>query len=310
MARAIVYSERDEVAAELAAAARTLGFTPVAACVLVAHSNSGKLGPVAADEVHRFHLPAGVSPTLEIAMCALVELARAGEQSLVLLGSTRRGKELAGRLAQRIEAGCITDALAVRIEDGALVADRYALGGSTVATERILTESKVIAIMPGAFAAESSAARQATTVDHGLLSGSARTRMVEQRQKVLEGANIESASILVGVGKGFRKREDLALAEDLARRLHGEVGCTRAVASEFGWLSEERLIGLSGKKCRPKLYLALGVSGQVQHAVGIAGARVIAAVNSDKEAPIFRLCDYGIVGDLYRVVPELARQLG
>ena len=97
------------------------------------------------------------------------------------------------------------------------------------------------------------------------------------------------------------------MVEALARAIRAEVGCTRTLAADYGWLSEERLIGLSGKKCKPRLYLALGVSGQIQHTVGIAGARVIVAVNTDKEAPIFKLADYGIVGDLYRVVPELIR---
>jgi electron transfer flavoprotein alpha subunit len=312
MSRAVVYCERDEVALELVGAARSLGCAPVAICVLAGHDDTGSLtrSATATDEVHRFRLPEGETPTAETAAGALAEMASAGEAAIILLGSTRRGKEMAGRLAQRLGAGCITDALTLRLEDSSLVADRYALGGSTVASERILTEAKVVAVMPGAFPGEPREGGQPAVVEHGTLRQQARVRVVERRVKAVEGASIESATVLVGAGKGFRKREDLSLALELARRLHGEVGCTRAIASELAWLSEERLIGLSGKRCRPRLYLALGVSGQVQHTVGIAGARIIVAVNLDKEAPIFRMSDYGIVGDLYRIVPELVRQLG
>jgi electron transfer flavoprotein alpha subunit len=112
----------------------------------------------------------------------------------------------------------------------------------------------------------------------------------------------------VGVGRGFNAREDLALGDELAGALGGVVGCTKSLA-DFEWLGEDRIIGLSGAKTAPDLYVAVGVSGQIQHTVGVAGAKLIAAVNKDKEAPIFAMADYGLIGDLYEVVPALVERL-
>jgi electron transfer flavoprotein alpha subunit len=112
--------------------------------------------------------------------------------------------------------------------------------------------------------------------------------------------------LIVGVGRGFNAREDLALGDALAAALGGVVGCTKSLA-DFGWLGEDRIIGLSGAKTAPELYL--GVSGQIQHAAGVSAARLIGAVNKVKEAPIFGMADYGPVGDLYEILPALTECL-
>ena len=110
------------------------------------------------------------------------------------------------------------------------------------------------------------------------------------------------------MGRGFGKREDLGVVDGLAAALAAEVGCTKSIA-DFEWLPESRIIGLSGAKTKPDFYLALGISGQIQHTVGISQSKLIAAVNTDKDAPIFQLADYGIVGDLYQVIPALVEKL-
>ena len=99
------------------------------------------------------------------------------------------------------------------------------------------------------------------------------------------------------------------MIEELARVLQAEIGCTRTLAYDYHWLPEEKLVGLSGKKCKPRLYLGIGLSGQIQHTVGVSGAKTIVAINTDKNAPIFQMADYGIVGDLYQVVPRLIAHL-
>lgn len=136
-----------------------------------------------------------------------------------------------------------------------------------------------------------------------------RTKIIERQKKSLGQANIEDAERIVGVGRGIVKKEDLALIAELARHIRAEIGCTRPLAADFGWLTEDRIIGLSGKKSKPKFYLALGVSGQIQHTVGIRDAKVIAAIDKNKDAPIFRMTDYGIVGDLYEYVPLIIKRL-
>lgn len=123
-----------------------------------------------------------------------------------------------------------------------------------------------------------------------------------------ESVDLAAAATILGVGRGFAKREDLDLGRELAAALGAELACTKSLA-DFEWLPEDRIVGLSGAKTKPDLYLSVGISGQVQHTVGISQAKIIAAVNSDKEAPIFQLADYGIVGDLYQVVPALMEKL-
>jgi electron transfer flavoprotein alpha subunit len=311
MPAVLIYSERDALANELLSGADQLGLKP--ACVAV-------LGPDAAARAAGFFAfgasaayvadPAGPADA-DIGGIAsfLTECVRASGASAVLLGSTRRGKELAGRLAQQLGAGCITDAIALRLAGDGLTADRFALGGNTVATERVLTVPQVISVMPRVFEAAPCGGQTGRVVRIAWAGPAQRVAVIERRAKSTDAVNLEAADVIVGVGKGLARREDLAIIESLARALHGEVGCTRTLAADYQWLPEDRLIGLSGKKCKPRLYVAVGISGQIQHTVGIAGARTIVAVNRDKEAPIFKLADYGILGDLYDVAPELTKRL-
>ena len=133
-------------------------------------------------------------------------------------------------------------------------------------------------------------------------------KLVETRPKEGESVDLSAAPRIVGIGRGLGKREDVALGEQLAAALGAELACTKSLA-DFGWLGEDRIVGLSGAKTVPDVYLGVGISGQVQHTVGIAQAKLIAAVNTDKDAPIFALADSGIVGDLYQVVPALVERL-
>jgi len=133
-------------------------------------------------------------------------------------------------------------------------------------------------------------------------------KVVDRRAREGQAVNLDAALRIVGVGRGFGKREDLDVAQALAAALEAELGCTKSIA-DFEWLSEDRIIGLSGAKTKPDVYIALGISGQIQHTVGISQSKLIAAVNKDKEAPIFALADYGIVGDIFQVVPALMEKL-
>lgn len=107
------------------------------------------------------------------------------------------------------------------------------------------------------------------------------------------------------MGRGLGERKDVVLIETLAKALKAEIGCTRSLAYDWQWFSEEREVGLSGKKCKPRLCISIGISGQIQHTVGIRNSKIIVVINKDKNAPIFKIADYGIVGDLYQVVPKL-----
>ena len=206
----------------------------------------------------------------------------------------------------------MTDATSLVVEGGRLVAGRYNLGGATVQREAITTPQQVVAVMPKVFAAgeplDASGAPAPSITPVAAPPDAPAVRVVERRPKEGESVDLSAAPRIVGIGRGLGKREDVSLGEQLAAALGAELACTKSLA-DFGWLPEDRIVGLSGAKTVPDVYLAVGISGQVQHTVGIAQAKLIAVVNTDKEAPIFALADYGIVGDLYKVVPALVERL-
>ncbi len=302
----LVYSEQPQVAFELLSKARELA-GPLSAVVL----GSGKpedFFAYGAQQVYAGDAPqlAGYNP--DVIAEALAQIVNMSGATTILIGSTRRGKELTGRLAQKLACGAITDAIGLSQSDGSLAVQRYAFGGNTIATEVITTERRVIAIMPRTFeATKQPVSGQVVKVD--LKLPEPRVKIVERKQKAAATANIESAETLVVVGKGFSKKEDLVLAQALAGAFKGEVGCTRSLSADLHWLGEERMVGISGKKCKPRLMISTGVSGQIQHTVGILGSKVIVAINKDKAAPIFKIADYGIVGDLYQVLPKLTSRV-
>ncbi|MCG2799830.1 MAG: electron transfer flavoprotein subunit alpha/FixB family protein, partial [Cellulomonas sp.] len=137
----------------------------------------------------------------------------------------------------------------------------------------------------------------------------AAVRVVERNAAVVSGPDLRSARRVVAVGRGLREKDDVALAEQLAAAIDGATACSRPLAEGVGYFPRDRYVGVSGQQVTPDLYLAAGISGQVQHMVGARGARVIVAINTDKDASIFRECDYGVVGDLYELLPALTAAL-
>ena len=238
----------------------------------------------------------------------LHEIAKENGPDVLLIRSTRLGKETAGRVAQKLQAGCITDAIGLTLKGQDLVVDRYALGGNTVSSEIIKSKKKVVSIMPRTFEAQIGPV-QGSAQKMDLKIPPQRVQLVERRKKVGESVNIESAETLICVGKGIVNKEDLAMMKELSSLMRGELGCTRALSSDYHWISEDRMVGISGKRCKPKLNVSIGVSGQIQHTVGIMGSKLIVAINKDREAPIFKIADYGVVGDLYQVVPKLMQRI-
>jgi len=138
----------------------------------------------------------------------------------------------------------------------------------------------------------------------------AASKVVDVKKKECEGVNVEDASSIVACGRGLKNKEDLAMVEELAKLLPGEaVGCSRPLSADLKWLSEDHWVGLSGHKVKPKLYIALGISGQIQHIAGMRDSDIVVAINKDPEALIFKAADYGIVGDMYQVVPKLVKAI-
>ncbi|MBI3913313.1 MAG: electron transfer flavoprotein subunit alpha/FixB family protein [Chloroflexi bacterium] len=311
MTQILVFSEQDSVAFELLSKARELGAASVAVMGASVGAKASDYFAFGGQKVFVGEDARLADFHADMYADALAQIADASGAQTVLIGSTKRGKELAGRVAQRLNCGAVTDAIGLELAAGKppLQAQRYALGGNTVATDVITSARQVIAVMPRTFEA-SRTGGTGETVRIELKLREPRVKIVERKQKAAAVANIESALTLVVVGRGFSKQQDLALANELAKALQAEVGCTRTIAADLHWLGEERMVGISGKKCKPRLMLSIGVSGQIQHTVGILGSKVIVAINKDKAAPIFKIADYGIVGDLYQVVPKLIERIG
>jgi electron transfer flavoprotein alpha subunit len=139
-------------------------------------------------------------------------------------------------------------------------------------------------------------------------TNSTKSRIVA-RKEIMKTVDIASAKRIVSIGRGLQKQEDLELIEGIAKVLDAEIGCSRPLSEDFKWLPVERQVGLTGETVKPDIYLALGISGQVQHQVGMRDAKIVVAINNNKSAPIFQSCDYGIVGDLYEIGPMIKAAL-
>ena len=314
MAEILVFCEKDDVAFELVSKGKefkeALGMNLAAALLgKDAAGKADKYFAYGADKVYVSEDAALADFTAEAYAEALYQIAQKNSAEVLLMGSTKRGKELTPRVAQKLSAGCVTDANDVRVEDGQLVADRYALGGNTVSSGAIKTAQKVIAVMPKTFELGAKEAKQGEVADAALDLKEPRARVVERREKAGETVNLEEAEAVVCIGRGLEKKEDLGTVEELTQAFGAELGCTKSLCTDWEWLSEERLVGLSGKKVSPRLCVSVGISGQIQYTVGIRGARITVAINKDENAPIFAMSDYGIVGDLYEVLPRLTEKL-
>jgi electron transfer flavoprotein alpha subunit len=223
-----------------------------------------------------------------------------------LIGATRLGRQIAAKLAVTLGIGVLSDVKDLKIEKEELTGVREVYAGRFKA--RVASSLPCIALVPqGSSPAEPGSP---PTIAEAPISGlRSRVRYLEVRPKSASSVDLKSAERIVAAGRGFKKKEDLALAEKLAKALGAVLGASRPLSSDLGWLGEEYHIGLTGIYVKPKLYVAVGISGQLQHVAGIKDSKVIVAINSDRQAPIFQVADYGIVGDLYQVLPALISAL-
>ncbi len=239
---------------------------------------------------------------------AVVAAAQAFHPTLILAGPSKRSREALARASAVLDAPAITGVKTlVTGPDGPLVSREF-LSGNAVSEERVsgrpagLALAELLPATPGG-------ATSSEEVELEVALPSYSFERTGLREKPSGGVRLEDAPRIVSVGRGLQKREDLAIIEALARALDAAVGCTRPLAAEAGWLSDDHWVGLTGHRVRPALYVAIGISGAVQHLVGMRESKVVVAINKDPNAPIFAQADYRIVGDLYQVVPALTRRL-
>jgi len=246
---------------------------------------------------------------------ALRQVIEGAKPDLVLLPHTYQVRDFAPKLAASLQKGMIGDCIAFRYEDSQLIFVRQMFQGRTAADVVFAGDAPWVAtFQAGAFRADlvakhASGKAPVKPVAIELKAEQIRTKPLELFREAKQAVDLTQAPILVSVGRGIKAPENIALAEKLAKAIGGELCASRPICDE-GWLPMDRQIGSSGQTVAPKLYLALGISGAIQHVVGMKGSRTIAAINKDQNAPIFEVADYGIVGDLFEIVPALIEELG
>lgn len=238
------------------------------------------------------------------------------EQSptLFIIGSTKPGRAIAGRLAARLNTSVLTDVLEFTAAGGQIQGRHMIFGGGAVRTDQIGGRPVLATVGQGVFRAQGagtgSGGRAAGPIEEvPFIEPDWGVHLIERKPRPPASVNLPAARRVVCAGRGLAKQEDLDLLKTLAQRLGAELACTRPLAEGLDWLPRERYIGISGATVRPDLYLGVGVSGQVQHLIGMANSRLVVAINKDKNAPIFDNADYSIVDDLYQIVPRLIAAL-
>jgi electron transfer flavoprotein alpha subunit len=240
---------------------------------------------------------------------AAVDRARAGTYAAVLLSATAMGRDLGPRIAARLAWPLAADVSAIDADAG-IVVRRPVYSGKAVCALKLTASSCVISLRPNSVTAEERAAEG--TVDAVRVPEGASSRETTVRVKEPEGAalDVAEAPIVVSGGRGLKGPEHFALIEGLAAAFGGQaaVGASRAVV-DAGWRPHAEQVGQTGKTVSPSLYIAVGISGAIQHLAGMRTAKTIVAINKDRDAPIFKVADYGIVGDLFEVVPRLTEEI-
>jgi electron transfer flavoprotein alpha subunit len=299
-----VIADNAALAAELIGAARSLA--PGTLTAFVGGDEAAARGLIERGADSAFALPLEPGAMWEDYAAVLAE--RAGDRpSLILVGATKRGRGLAALLAATLDVPCISDGRKISLE-GRVTAERMVLGGLAMKTVSTDASTVVITVSRGAYPAlPADPGRSGSVGRLAVMPGP--VKVTGRRLKESSQVDLNAATRVVGVGRGFNDQAELALAETLAKALGAELACSRPIAEFYQWLPEERYIGISGQVIHPELYMAVGISGQAQHVFGVRDAKVIIGINKDENAPIHQVSDYSIVGDLKEVLPALSEAI-
>lgn len=239
----------------------------------------------------------------------IADLAAKESAEMIFFPASQMGKDLAPRLSARLSAGLAADCTALRVEGGEVIATRPVYAGKGLVDVRVTTPVRIFSLRPNVFTAASTdgATAEVLTVKPELTDADFAVRATSV--KVSRGRpDVTEASIVVSGGRGMKGPEHFNMIEELADVLNGAVGASRAVV-DAGWRPHDEQVGQTGKTVSPSLYIACAISGAVQHLAGMSSSKYIVAINKDKDAPIFQVADYGIVGDVFEILPALTGEL-
>lgn len=308
-----VFSDVYDLALEMLGKGRELAntlHTELAAVLLGSNvqERANELIKYGVDKVYLVDNPVLKSFQAEAYLGVLHNLAASYHPEILLIGSTKDGKPLAARLATRLDTGCVPDCTRLTVDEKRrLIGERVTYGGNAVAKLTFKSKPQIVTVPSRAFEKPSPQERNGQVVKLDVKIEEPRTEVVERKPLEISTTRIEEAGVIVSCGRGLDRKEDKALLDELATIMCGQVGCSRPLVEDRKWFSE--WVGLSGHKVKPKLYIACGISGVIQHVAGIRDSKVIVAVNKDPEAPIFEIADYGVVGNLYEILPALKEAL-
>ena len=298
-----------KVTGELLAAAARLG-EPAAVVVGkpgTAESLAAELGAMGAAKVYAAESDEATSFLVTPAVAGLAAAAAAGDPAAILLAATVEGREVAGRLAVRLDSGLLADVVDVELRDGAVVGTHSVFGGSYTVHAKVASGVPVVTVRPGAIEGSAPAASPAVTALEVTVDPAISAVIVaDHPEPAGDRPELASASVVVSGGRGVGSAENFKIVEELADAFGGAVGASRA-AVDSGYYPPQFQVGQTGTTVSPQVYVALGISGAIQHRAGMQTSKTIVAVNKDADAPIFEIADFGVVGDLFAVAPQLAQ---
>jgi electron transfer flavoprotein alpha subunit len=294
----------DPAVTGLVVAARALG-AEVTVVVAGSRATAESVAAAGVDRVLWLGEPAEGTP-VEAYAPDVARLVADGAPRAVLGSSDGAGRVMLGAIAALLQAPVLSGVIAVEHDGDQIGVTRSVFGGIAERRDLVTGGPAVIAVAGGDVG---DPAGPAVPVEEVTANPLTTGRLTGVRKKEKTPVDLGAARTVVAVGRGLKAKADLALITDLACAIGGELACSRPLAEGVDWIPKERNVGISGQRIAPELYVAIGISGQLQHMVGVRDAGVIVAVNSDKAALIFKQCDYGIVGDLYTVVPALTAAL-
>ncbi len=310
----IVAEQRDgalrKISFELASAARKLAdqLGVEVGAILLGSGIEGlaaQLGKYGVDKVYVGDSPALEPYITEAHAAAAAKIIKENDPAIVLLGASVQGKDLSARLAGKLATGLATDCIDVKIADGKLLAIRPMYAGKCFGEVITSATPQMASLRPNVFAmAENAKAAAVTKFDPAIDAAQIKSKILEVQKDTSGKVDLTEANVIVSGGRGMKGPEGFQILEELAEVLKGCVGASRA-AVDAGWRLQKDQVGQTGKVVSPNLYIACGVSGAIQHLAGMSSSKYIVAINKDAEAPIFAKADYGVVDDLFKVVPEL-----